>query len=540
MEFDKLPKTPRTSPRLNIIKEFKKTFFKTPPMDLGFPTSLSPISTMDHYTHLKSSDYSPTPTISSSSSYFSSPGQSFGPHQMAPTPKKGPKIKPYVFSQSQQLHHSKLNKSIGSHKCFICDELIQSKLDDENILELKCGDFVHEQCLKIQVGFNIDRVVAGGRFTANREKLSQVILPICGGKSCEKFTDRIEFVDEGYFDVFLNLAISKSIEYDRRMIDEMEEALTSFSKRSNYTERASYTEGDLARKSYAESSSKQPSSQTNNSIISTQSKPTVNLRNTLQPPIDFPLRLTRGESMFSYLSSIQSGSPTPTLSTISNLQTASQQVSVDDLKDNLLQNLMRSTQLTLATLSRLGNLRLADNLLVKRTGEWEKKACYLFDKYLVITSSSEYQMVDLRQFSMAIENGWVKIMSDQCVWLNASSALILEKWCIGLLDCSFSFPAEILTSTLTDEVDSLNSASTIDQTKFKFPQSPPLGTVLSRGSVLSSSQYDSSDDESDDDKIAEILARSKVTKVDEYFREDNVVDWGSLIEDVEREIHRQR
>lgn len=549
MDFDTkfnypTPKTPRSSPRLRIKESFKKTFFKSPPVfDVGFPTSLSPISTIETHNYPKgralSFDYSPTPTLSSNSSLNSAYSQSPSGLTWQDKKHKGPRIKPYIYTQSQQPHHSKLNKRVGSHKCFICDELIQSKLDDENILELKCGDFVHEQCLKIQVIYNIDKSLTSGSFTANKEKLAQIILPVCEGKSCERFTDKIEFVDEEYFDSFLKLAISKSIDYDRKIIDEGEMGTEEhifgnpFDLSKHHDQRIS--------------------------IIPTQG---------LKPAIDLPLRLTRDESMFSYRSSIQSTSPSPTLSTINTLDIKMahhQLLPLEDLKDKLLQNLMsQCTKITLATLSGLGNLRLADSLLIKwgKIQNWDQKNCFLFNKYLVaVVNSSEFKVVDLHDFNISIENGWVKVLGRECVWINSSSPLILEKWCIGLLDCSFNFPSEYLTSTLevrestefvelresgdskamsfessetynyihsSSHTPSLNSASTIDQTRFKFHSTSSVyldeaAETLAQVTPRVDAYFKDSDSDmdSDDEKIQNVLH-----------------NWGSLIKDVEKEISR--
>lgn len=53
---------------------------------------------------------------------------------------QGPSVVPYY-------HHATVTKNQTGSKCFLCQELLHSKLADESIVKLKCGTLTHEQCI---------------------------------------------------------------------------------------------------------------------------------------------------------------------------------------------------------------------------------------------------------------------------------------------------------------------------------------------------------------------------------------------------------
>lgn len=514
-----------TKQKLRLLKQ---RFIKPQVEELRFPTSLSPMSTIDYTISL---DSSPTPTSSSIRSPSIASGDSAADKGLMDLiyKDKGPKIKPYIYSQVQQQSQSlasKFNKNIGSHKCFICEELIQSTLINESILELECGDYIHEQCFQISVDYKIDGLLKASTFTVNKSKLSDMILPVCQGTNCRNMDLKISLIDSDYLNDTLTNAIAKSIEYDKLHLhsDSSSDSSSSISAFSQQTTPPSQSPSVFPTpKSQRNSVSRQNSTRISRRI-STSNPLNLNAQanyniNGLKSPIDLPFRITRGESMVSFpsASSMRSPSPNPSVTTMTEFIKIKDHdaIPLESLKDQLLQKLTTCTPLKLNTLIKLGNLRLADKLLVRyeETGPWETRIIYLFKNFLVILDPShELQLIDLNIFSFFIEGLAVKIFdfgSQKNVWLNAEVPSIVEKWVVGLSDFEFTFPSEFLTSTIRLDKPlfskSRMSDSTINIIK-EVPSNPSSSGTLSRaGDRGSASNTSSMYYDSDEEMINDIM-----------------------------------
>lgn len=81
--------------------------------------------------------------------------------------------KPRAFSDTQ-----------ASLTCFICQELLQTKLVLEKLVLLQCGDVVHGECLQATVDYNVLKLKAGAVNLGDMPQLKCVLIPRCAGHFC--------------------------------------------------------------------------------------------------------------------------------------------------------------------------------------------------------------------------------------------------------------------------------------------------------------------------------------------------------------------
>lgn len=412
-------------------KKFSRDF--KPIKESNFPSSLSPISTIGDgigFSHSLSisSDLSMCSTTSSSSSMTSGDGDLMG----SLSKSKGPKVKPYFYSHMQKMQNSEYRKNLQKESCFICEEAISTKLAEESIIELVCGDYIHEQCLKISIDVTLKRMLESFCFTTDKSRLIILLYPNCNGVNCRdnQIKAPIELLDTHYNDQLLKSAIRMSIEHDKAQLRTSLYLNTDSLERSFGIKVEPVTPAPIRKPSLRES----------------------------KHFLDKDIRNIKAESVVSYYSgpSLKSPSPCPSASTANNntIQILNHKdLLLDDLKDELLQCLIASCdKFTLSTLLKLGNLRLADNLLT-RSSELDKfssKLVFLFEDYLIVVQSvSDFLMVPLKESLLCFENGVVLIVNNtSTIWMNSPFPSIIEKWVVGLSDSTFDFPPAIITSTL--------------------------------------------------------------------------------------------
>lgn len=401
--------------------------------ELVFPSSLSPMSTIGDYSAVNLIE-SPNTSFFSGSSMTSTETDYILETLSKP---KGPKVQPFHYSQSQMQPRTDSRRKLSNVKCFICGEAVTTKLADESIIELACGDFIHEHCLKISIDVALKRAFENFSFTTDRKRLATLLYPCCKGDNCNSNTDLqkpVELLDSQYNEYLLKDAIKKSIEYDKKKLR------TSF-----------YLKPDSLEKSFGIQ-------------LEPSTKPRESMHNTKVSSWDKPIRTVdsirniKASSFVSHFSdySVKSPSPTPSISTTNNetIQISNHRnLLLDDLKDELLQVLLTScVKFTLSTLIKLGNLRLADTLLT-RSNELDKfttKLVFLFQDYLIVVQSDlDFSMIPLRESVLSFENGVVQIINNnELICMNSPYPSIIEKWVVGLSDFTFDFPPAIITSTL--------------------------------------------------------------------------------------------
>ncbi|WEJ93088.1 hypothetical protein PSN45_000549 [Yamadazyma tenuis] len=383
--------------------------------------------------------------------------------------------------------------------------LIYTKLADENIIELRCGDFIHEQCLNVSVECSVNKSLESSTFTVSRSRLADLILPRCRGEYCEHLgsSNRVEFLDTSLHDRLLTSAIVKSMEYDRTQLMRGSYAirrdsavLASFAAISSSGAMGHGAGADLEPRVGVANPGCAPVSRT--SYVQSRSNyeplPEVyfNTPRNLGPPIDFPSHLDRVESWLSYQTSVRSPSPSITESTANNdtiQMHAHKYISLEVLQDELLQHLLSNySKITLTTLVKLGTLRLADMLQVRCLEEedWTQATVYLFENYIVVLKSKENALVcEMANADISFENNLIRIHShDKSIWLKSNASSILEKWTVSFSDLSFAFPPEFLTSTLHMDGSSTNTrASVLDDSVNIFFERPSSGNSSSATSI---------------------------------------------------------
>lgn len=350
---------------------------------------------------------------------------------------KGPKVKPFIFAQSHQI--TKNTPSAGT-RCFICDDDLQTKLQNEKILDLRCGDFVHSECFHIQLDYEVNRLIHSKQFNANAgpSELVQQMFPICNGPKC-KSTDAhnlIMPVDESLVD---NLIVNALLAYQE---------YSSKSKNNNLTALGLTLKGSRNTDSVS----------SNLSITSTGKK------------LPESILGHRGRiSGLSYIreSSLFSRSPSPSMS-ISTFNTASlkipihKSVPIDTLKNNFIRYLVENCpNLNLSTLLQQGPLRLVDNLLVSLSEQspFMPKICYLFTNYLLIWSKDEVEPIffPIQSDILRIQTPKPSVLKliaevdpfrNETLCLNSDIDSIVEKWVVATSDLLFNFPSEVFTSTV--------------------------------------------------------------------------------------------
>ncbi|CUM46714.1 unnamed protein product [Debaryomyces fabryi] len=377
-------------------------------------------------------------------------------HEMV-SPKQGPKgpqVKPFIFTQS---HQTTTNRPGLGTRCLICDDFLQTKLLDEKIVDLKCGDFVHSECFQITINYEIERLAETSSLNSNSDHstLIQQIFPKCTGKECltsGAITPMLP-MDESYVDEIIVNALIAQQDHDSK------------TKNSNLAALGSTLESNKNRKKL-----QYDSSPTISPLITP--KLTKQLRpvfgSFISDPV-IPTRPLKPRPRVSLIreSSINTRSPSPN-SSISTMNTETikitnyKGVSTEALKDQFIQYLIDNCpQFSLSTLLKLGPLRLVDQLLVSTSSLklFEQKICYLFTNYLAIwTIDGPYPILfplDPEKLSVSTHNESVLRLrtadSSSCIkeiLLNSEVDSIIEKWVVAVSDFCFCFPSDVLTSTI--------------------------------------------------------------------------------------------
>lgn len=314
------------------------------------------------------------------------------PHLLPLSRSRGPKIQPFIFSQAQQS----LRKQgpLTTSKCLICEELLRTKLESELFVELECGEFVHGECLNVVV----------------RTEFESMPEAQPGEAGC-KFLQNSKF--------------KKLIPLDNTLIDRIIE----------------------------------------NTFLQDDLSSFLQLPNPFNTP-RLSHRLTAismtGESFLRSIEKMRSPSPNPSLSTTSTVSVQifhHKEIPVEVLKDHFVRYLLNCCEsFSLSTLLTLGPLRLVDSLLVATEGvdSFRQLNCYLFSNYLVTWSPEEgiQDLFPLKIGEISIKTPRPNVVqidnpvTHTQIYLHSEIGSIIEKWGVAISDPQFTFPSEILTSTI--------------------------------------------------------------------------------------------
>lgn len=335
----------------------------------------------------------------------------------------GPARKTRNFSDSLSL------------SCFICQEHLESKLELEKLVSLKCGDCVHGECLQTVVEYNVSQIQKSGDYSTSGDtpRLRSLIFPKCRGHCC------------------ISAQVSALVcPIDQELIESiMFDSLLAFK--------------------LVGVSNRTPSNQ------SPQSEETCQFPLLLECRPDSKYffkadKILRPRSLFSEVHQRNphldiTGDSRPvslapssiTHATISVRISEHDHIPLEKLKSTFIKHMLDSSDsIDLSMLVALGPLRLVDRLLVSKDfSEFNASQVYLFANYLVVCQCRLPLLLSLNDTtSIQIpELGVIEIVfrsqSVHTVRLNSDTASIIEKWGIALSDANLIVPPEIFTSTLS-------------------------------------------------------------------------------------------
>lgn len=209
-------------------------------------------------------------------------------------------------------------------------------------------------------------------------------------------------------------------------------------------------------------------------------------------------------------------------------------ISLDRLQNQFIEQLMYNNEfISFTKLTKFGQLRLVDTLIISLDEyNWHNSIVYLFENYLLLTIGDDFLEIDLDEINFSISSPVVLKLTHKgykSVLLKANDIPIIEKWVIAISDRSYSFPPELLSSTL--EVDQ-NLTANCDSCSIYF-QEPGLDTSNEKNYSLTSprleiqtnvEQYNNtknkdeklhyvSDFDSDEELIKSIMNTMKKSKI---------------------------
>lgn len=315
---------------------------------------------------------------------------------------RGPKVKPFIFSQSQQPPH---RDSLVMASCFVCEELLQAKMQHEKVVELRCGDYIHSECLTLVV--------------------TSQDAPLCSGPKCRRrgSAARVLPVDEVMMSELMSQSLLKRSQSKPKPIGlGLAPALRALS-----------LDYDLDSPTPLPRTTSRPKTYT-----------------ALMPPS----RSHRNSSLAFSPESNRSCSPVSidTTHTVLVKMTRYINVSLPTLKDHFVRHLLhKCPKLSLTMLLGLGQLRLADILTVTYNGKTSTNTCYLFANYLLIWTHHGVVLqlpltnIHIRTPHPAKLHIVHKVSQ---VVLSHDKGPIIEKWGVALSERTFLFPPDLLTSTI--------------------------------------------------------------------------------------------
>ena len=390
----------------------------------------------------------------------------------------GPYIKPYIFAASQQERR----RQAGGH-CAICEERFGVAESAQKKLRLTCSDHVHYECYKVVVECMAESIESYQALLDN--------MPCCKGPRCDLGSVRIQAESPGLtFRVFTN---AQAIEKDSKNLSILGTTLKP----------------------------KAPAVQTSNTTTSNTPIPVSNTPSTIpiervpSPQIQEFDRLFELTSRISHRS--RSPSPSPTVATTNTLSlqiTEYMLQDLDELRHKYIEHLLTSSQLSFATLCKLGTLRLVDNLLVSKCGDFALKSCYLFTNYLLVC---EIDGTDC--WHLPIDNGAevsttdestfaISIYDSPTIWIQSEDPGVVEKWIVATSDPTATFPSQFLTSTFV-----LPEYQTQTQTPVSSPSTVNLDDSAKAESVFTNISALSEDEsDSDVDSDQELINKFKAGK----------------------------
>lgn len=387
---------------------------------------------------------------------------------VTPTRNRGPKIKPFVFAQTQ---HGTPRKPLVGTICVICTDHLDTKLFTEKIIELKCGDYVHGECFRILVDHEIDKFVKSNPSSPFRDSAllnASHMFPQCTGQKCKQQGRTMVPVDKSYVDEIISSALLTQRDHFSKTNRSNLVALQTTLKNQNVN-----SESKPRRLRDAESDIRGQLQLTNNGSLLNQMSPV---------PFNWEaLGVARPKTNSVVLknrhSIVSSPSPAPSISTI-NTATIKMDgystIPLDTLKDHFIKYLIDyCSHFSLTLLLRMGPLRLVDKLLYSVGAEFNSRICYLFTNYLILwlPNNSEplvFPLLNGLLKNFASKPTTIELLTSDAnspvsrIWLKSDIDSITEKWVVAIADLNATFPSNVVTSTITLPQLSRGSLESVD------------------------------------------------------------------------------
>lgn len=419
---------------------------------------------------------------------------SYGPEPAFSLPaEKPPKVRPFVAAS--QLNS---NGSVTGQICFICDELLETKLEQELLVQLNCGDCVHSECLVTAAEYGADKATRDQTLSerSSSVKVEATIFPMCRGSACgeRKRTRPVVPIDEETIrqivdDVMLSLKLTATVG-SSGMAKSSSWSHTS-RKSGSWSGSAkgslsSDVSASLGMTKFTVSAFSDTSVSTATSSLHDIPKTMRNLDSVLSPQ---PMRTSFFEPTF--VPSLderpierESCPTSPAFSNITNA-TASVRISLhqlvllEHLRNNFIRHLVQANDaIDFSVLVAVGSLRLVDRLQVSfGQSRFSDAFIYLFVNYLVIWQEGrQVEFFDLGRLSQIDSSGMGMLLLRfdeivSLVELCSDMDSIIQKWGIALSDSLLVFPKEIFSSTISISETSVAPTPSAESSK---PSSAPL------------------------------------------------------------------
>ncbi|GEQ69977.1 hypothetical protein JCM33374_g3653 [Metschnikowia sp. JCM 33374] len=334
----------------------------------------------------------------------------------------GPKIKPYFTTSSR------IESNINNETCFICKDVLETKLDSEKLVPLECGDCIHGECLRANVDILLEKSIKAGTFTkfSSETAIESKVLPVCRGRCCvsegrhhpvnpmEK-----EILSDLMADVMLSVKLSTI-------------STESPHQRSPTPNSLVYGVGNRVSRYYF--------------------KDNQSLR-----PISFAGRFSHQSQMFSneIQESLVETTAEESEEAVPNSNTNMK--SLEEVKNIFIKHMINSySDFNLVVLVSLGSLRLVDRLQVAYGGsEYSQLIVYLFSNFIVMETegpsptlfplNGDYTITtpETSVIQFVTTKGQVPTLK-----LNSEIDAVIEKWGIALSDISLLLPSDVITSSI--------------------------------------------------------------------------------------------
>lgn len=333
----------------------------------------------------------------------------------------GPRVKPYFTTSSR------LEVNVNQETCFICKDVLETKLDSEKLVPLECGDCVHGDCLRANVDVLLEEALKKGEFTkfSSEQSIEGRIFPTCRGDCCTSSKTSSPVVPK-----------AKDMISDLMADVMLSVKLATMSTRSPEIEIDTPTplvfgpENRISRHFFKDNQLLRP-----RSVATAYSPGSQALFN---------------ETLDSINDAIFEESEILTDSDYNTQR-------LEEVKNHFIKHMMsRYTDFNLVVLVSLGSLRLVDRLQVAfEDGPYLEFIVYLFSNFIVLETegpspelfplNAEYTITtpETSVLQFKTSKGGVPTLR-----LNSEIDAVIEKWGIALSDSLLLLPTDVITSSI--------------------------------------------------------------------------------------------